>query len=164
MCCKYDFGGKFVAVSDMKHGGSDELSYFEARILRELNAVEDEIRRLQAEAVVLRRQLGKAQAERLGLQHATRKNSMDRVLVENSVIEQLRETSPLSTKILLRRARLSVPQLKENTFRTHLHRMKKRDLIRTAKKAGEWQLPPEPNPSPSPYENVLISLLHRKKQ
>lgn len=148
----------------MKHNDNDELSYFEARISRDLNAVEDEIRRLQAEAVVLRRQLGRAQAERLGLQHATRKNSMDRVLVENSVIEQLRETSPLNTKTLFRKARLSVPQLKENTFRTYLYRMKKRDLIRTAKKAGQWQLPPPPNPSPSPYENILISLLHRKKQ
>jgi hypothetical protein len=148
----------------MKRDENNELSFFEARIARELKAVEDEIRKLQAEALVLRRQLGKAQAERLGLQHATRKNSMDRVLVENSVIEQLRETSPLSTAVLLRKARSSVPELKDNTFRTYLYRMKKRGLIRTARKVGEWQLPPPPAPSPSALESIVVSLLRSKKQ
>lgn len=155
--------GIFVAVFDMKREAGDGLSYFEARITRELNAVEDEIRRLQAEAVVLRRQLGKAQAERLGLQHATRKNSMDRVLVENSVVEQLRETSPLSAKVLLRRARLSVPHLKDNTFRTYLYRMKKRGIIRTARKVGEWQLSPQPTSAASPFEGNVLPLLRPDK-
>ncbi|MTH80327.1 hypothetical protein [Paracoccus aestuariivivens] len=138
----------------MKQPENDGLSYFEARIARELAAVEDEIRKLEAEAVTLRRQLGKAKAERLGLQHATRKNSMNRVLTENSVLEQLRSTSPIATKVLFRNAKMSHPDLKETTFRTYLHRMKQRGLIKTARSAGQWELA-QAAPAPSPWEEII---------
>lgn len=146
---------KFVVVFEMKQDEADGLSYFEARILRELSAVEEEISKLQAEAVALRRQLGKAKAERLGLEHTTRKNSMNRVLVENVVVEHLRQQTPLSTKFLLRKALPSNPQLKENTFRTYLHRMKQRGLIKTARRPGEWELTPSA-PKPSLPRNRVV--------
>lgn len=148
----------------MKHPKSAELSYFEARITNELAEVEAEIRKLEAAAETLRRQLGKAKAERLGLQDATRKNSVNRVLVENSVIEQLREKSPQKTDALYRRARLVYSDLKPTTFRTYLHRMKKRDLIRTARAAGEWMITPvkAPDESVSRYEQIISSVLKRQ--
>ena len=120
----------------------DNLSYFEQRINNELKDIEARIKALNEEKHALQRQLAKARAERTGLQYATRKNSLNRVLAENSVIEMLRERKkPLSTRQLYRNAQLTNFELKETTFRTYLHRMKNRGLIKTARRAGEWKLP-----------------------
>jgi hypothetical protein len=125
----------------MKHPSEQELSFFERRLARELVGIEDKIKALESEALTLRKQLAKAQSERSGLLTATRKNSLNRVLAENSVLEGLRDKKgPLSTAYLYRRAKNTNPDLRENTFRTYLHRMKKRDLIKTASRAGEWEL------------------------
>lgn len=126
----------------MKHPSEPELSYFEQRLRDELKGVEARIKELEQEAVVLRRQLAKAHAERTGLRAVPRKNSINRVLAENAVLEGLREHKrPLPTAVLYKRALSTNPQLRENTFRTYLHRMKNRGLIKTARRAGEWELP-----------------------
>lgn len=119
----------------------NELTYFEKRLQIELERIEAQIKTLKSEKSALIKQQAKARAERTGLQAITRKNSINRVLAENSIIEALRlYKKPLSTDELYKNARLTNFDLKTNTFRTYLHRMKKRDLIKTAKHVGWWEL------------------------
>jgi len=119
---------------------NENLSYFERRVLREIKDVESRIRALEGERAALGRQLAKAQSERTGLQEVTRKNSYNRVIAENSVVEALRSKKEAqSTSALYRRALQTNFDLKESTFRTYLHRMKKRGIIRTAKHVGTWE-------------------------
>ena len=103
------------------------MSRLEIALTQELAEVELRIKELQDEASALRRQIGKASVKRQGLEFATRKNSMNRLLVENSVLETLRRLGkPTRTAILYKNAKVTNPSLKENTFRTYLHRMKKK--------------------------------------
>jgi septal ring factor EnvC (AmiA/AmiB activator) len=119
----------------------DNLTYFEKRLTRELEDIEAQIRELEDERRALSRQLAKARAEREGLKFTTRKNSANRVLAENAVLQALRDTTkPLSTQELYRQARLTNYDLKETTFRSYLHRMKKRGDIRTAGHVGRWEI------------------------
>lgn len=126
----------------MKQDNKPYMSPLERALTQELSEVELRIKELTAEASALKRQIGKASAKRQGLEFTTRKNSLNRVLAENSVLEVLRESGrPATTATLYKQAKATNPYLKENTFRTYLHRMKKRDVIQTARKAGEWKLP-----------------------
>jgi len=119
----------------------NNLTYFEKRLSHELEDIEARIRELEDERRALSRQLAKARAEREGLKFTTRKNSANRVLAENAVLQALRDTTkPLSTQELYRQARLTNYDLKETTFRSYLHRMKKRDDIRTAGHVGRWEI------------------------
>jgi hypothetical protein len=131
----------FVAVLKVKHMQTPQISRLEEALTQELSEVLLRIKELEAEAAALRRQIAKAAAKREGLEFATRKNSLNRVLAESSVIESLRAADrPLRTYDLYKIARQSNSSLKENTFRTYLHRMKKRGLIRNANRVGEWRL------------------------
>jgi P2-related tail formation protein len=126
----------------MKQELDNQMSPLERVLTQELSEVEVRIKELQDEAAALRRQIGKAAAKRQGFEFASRKNSLNRVLAENSVIEALRGSSdPLSSDVLFRKARQTNTSLKPNTFRTYLHRMKLRGVILTARRAGEWKLP-----------------------
>lgn len=117
------------------------LASFEARLLNEIRLIEDRINGLRDEQQALRRQIARARAQRTGMQEVTRKNSGYRVLAENSVIEMLeRAKKACTTKQLYRNALESNYELKENTFRNYLHRMKKKGLIETAGHVGVWQL------------------------
>ena len=120
---------------------SDDLTFFERRLMQEIGDIETRIRELEAEKQALRRQLAKARAEREGLKFTFRKNSANRVLAENAVLQALREArTPRSTQELYREARMTNFDLKETTFRSYLHRMKKRGDIRTAGHVGRWEL------------------------
>lgn len=125
---------------------NDHLSYLEKRLSKEIEDVDTQIQALQTERHVLQKQLAKARAERTGLQAVTRKNSLNRVLAENSVVEFIKARKrACSTKELFNYARITNYELKDATFRTYLHRMKARGLIKPAKAAGSWELPvPKP--------------------
>ena len=120
------------------------LSAFEKRLLNEVASIEAQIKELTIEKAALQRQIAKARAERTGLQTITRKNSLNRVVAENSVIQTLRDRKkPRTTKQLYLNALNTNFDLNENTFRNYLHRMKKRGLIETAGRVGVWRLPDE---------------------
>ena len=121
----------------------DNLTYFEKRILSELENLENRIKKLNAEKDALQIQLSKARADRTGLQNVTRKNSLNRVLAENSIIKALSNSkNALSSKDLFLSALYTNHNLNESTFRTYLHRMKKRNLIKTSRQyARHWVLP-----------------------
>lgn len=119
----------------------EELTFFERRLMAELEEIERQLKSLESDKRTLQRQLAKARAERTGLEGATRKNSMNRALAESSVIQMLKdEGKPVTTARLFRNACISNYTLKENTFRTYLHRMKKKGLIKTAGHVGTWTL------------------------
>jgi hypothetical protein len=117
----------------------------EQTILGQLAELERKQREIAAEIDTLHRMLLKArfQNELIKRTDVTRKNSVIRILIENSVLQSLGETGRVrGTTSLYRDARLIVGTLRENTFRTILHRMKKRELI-TSTGHGKWQIGPK---------------------
>lgn len=120
---------------------AEHLTYFEKRIISELEEIEIKLKSLEHEKSALQRQLAKARAQRTGIQNVTRKNSVNRVLAENAITTALRDSKKaLTTAELYRIALATNFDLKSATFRTYLHRMKKKNLIKTAKYVGTWEL------------------------
>lgn len=115
-------------------------SYYESRLQREIEEIELKLKELTAERDALRRQLIKARWEHHHLRDVNRKNSASRVLVEQRVLSTLEAaTKPMTSRQLLEVARFANFELKENTFRTHLHRMKAKGLIESIGR-GKWRL------------------------
>jgi hypothetical protein len=111
-------------------------------LLQQIAEKAEEIRLLSEEKDVLERMLLKTrqQDELLKRADVTRKNSVNRVLVESSVIQSLKATGqPVPVRSLYTDARLMVPTLRENTFRSYLHRMKARGLVISAGQR-RWQI------------------------
>ncbi|MBP0618312.1 hypothetical protein [Jiella mangrovi] len=120
---------------------TDDLTYFEKRLISELERIESEIKELNSEKFALQRQLAKARAERTGLADVSRKNSHNRHLAESSIIDTLKKNSKeVTTGKLLSEARNTNFDLKDTTFRSYLHRMKKNGLIKTGSGTGRWLL------------------------
>jgi hypothetical protein len=118
-----------------------ELSAFERRLLKEVEKIETQIKELEIEKRALQRQIARSRSERTGIQNVTRKNSLNRVLAENSIIEFIRARGKeCDTKQLYNNAKITNFDLKEATFRTYLHRMKYRRLIETGRSVGTWKL------------------------
>lgn len=116
-------------------------SAFEIRLVAEVAKIEERIKSLTIEKQTLQRQIARLRSERTGLQEVTRKNSLLRVLAENSVVEYLRAVGkPGTTKQLYHNARATNFDLKETTFRNYLHRMKVRGIIKNAGHVGVWKL------------------------
>jgi DNA-binding PadR family transcriptional regulator len=117
------------------------ISLYERRILHEIGEIESKIKELTQEKEALSRQLMKARREAANLSDVHRKNSVNRAMVEMRVLEVLRNAKkPMRTKELFRAAQYVNFELNESTFRTYLHRMKNKNLIRNAKAAGVWAL------------------------
>ncbi len=118
---------------------SSTTSYYERRLQQEIEAIELKLKELTAERDALRRQLIKARWENHHLRDVSRKNSASRVLVEQRVLAALEQaTKPMTSSQLFSVARLANFELKENTFRTHLHRMKSKGLIENVSR-GRWR-------------------------
>ena len=118
---------------------SSTTSYYERRLQQEIEAIELKLKELTAERDALRRQLIKARWENHHLRDVSRKNSASRVLVEQRVLAALEQaTKPMTSSQLFSVARLANFELKENTFRTHLHRMKSKGLIKNVSR-GRWR-------------------------
>lgn len=118
---------------------SSTTSYYERRLQQEIEAIELKLKELTTERDALRRQLIKARWENHHLRDVSRKNSASRVLVEQRVLAALEQaTKPMTSSQLFSVARLANFELKENTFRTHLHRMKSKGLIENVSR-GRWR-------------------------
>ena len=116
-------------------------AYYEKRILLEIEEINSRIRDLTLEKIALQRQLVKAKADNSGVKNNVRKNSINRVMIETKVIESLEKAiKPMSTKALYKIGMVANFELKENTFRTHLHRMKKRGVIENGGNRGKWRI------------------------
>ncbi|HEX4408574.1 MAG TPA: hypothetical protein VH206_07370 [Xanthobacteraceae bacterium] len=113
----------------------------EATLLEEIADLSGQIRNLMIQKDAAEQLLLKArqQSELVKRTDVTRKNSVSRILVEGSISQSLqRANGAVSAWSLYKDASLMVPRLKENTFRSHLFRMKKRGVIESAG-TGHWQ-------------------------
>ncbi len=128
--------------------GEAAETYYERRLMREIEELERRISELTQEQHALKRQLVKARWENNSLKDVSRKNSANRVMIENRVLEALKKSSKAcSTAMLFKEGLRANVELRENTFRTYLHRMKQKGLIRSSGR-GMWRLPEgETNPS-----------------
>lgn len=123
----------------MPDSNSAPPNYYERRLQKEIEEIEIRLKELTAERDALRRQLMKARWENHTLRDVNRKNSASRVMVEQRVLAGLEQaTKPMTSAQLFELARLANFELKENTFRTQLHRMKAKGLIESVGR-GRWR-------------------------
>jgi hypothetical protein len=109
--------------------------------MSEIEELEKRIKELTQEQFALKRQLMKARLKDSSLKDVSRKNSANRVMIESRVLETLSGRSKACSTAALYREGLRVNfELKENTFRINLHRMKEKGLIRSVGR-GLWRLP-----------------------
>jgi len=117
-----------------------EFSFFERRLMSEIEDIEQKIKTLSMEKEILLKQLHKARMEKEGLQFSVRKNSTNRILIENSVLMCLKDRGgKAKSDELLHQALFVIDSLNPNTFRTYLNRMKQKGLI-ASKNRGIWTL------------------------
>lgn len=115
-------------------------SYYERRLMKEIEELEARIKELTQEQIALKRQLTKARLKDVSLKGITRKNSANRVMIETRVLKALKSHAKAYPTALLYKEGLQVNfDLKENTFRTYLHRMKEKGLVRSVGR-GLWRL------------------------
>jgi DNA-binding transcriptional ArsR family regulator len=112
----------------------------EGALLAQLAQIERQIADLEGEKIALQRLIARFRRENIALQDVTRKNSFTRILVEKRILERLEKSEGhTTTQDLFREARAADYDLKGNTFRSYLHRLKERGLIDSAAK-GYWRL------------------------
>ena len=115
-------------------------SPYEARLLQEIEAINARIKELGLEKAALQRQLLKARWENNSLRDVSRKNSASRIMVEQRVLAELAAASaPVALARLFAAAKHANYDLRENTFRTYLHRLKEKGLIDNPNR-GAWRL------------------------
>jgi hypothetical protein len=118
----------------------DKLPYLEESIGKRISEIDSKIRDLKSERYALERLLLDARKENVENTEAVRRNSGTRILVENSIMKTLRRSlTPVSNRDLYQNAKLMVFDLKENTFRSHIKRMK--DAGKIVPKGKRWVLP-----------------------
>jgi hypothetical protein len=109
----------------------DDRPVLESQLVAQLTGIRQEIAKLEKQRETLEALLVRVRQE-MNLRDVTRKNSLDRILTENLILESLRRTRRLTpTKILFYSVRAISPQLQNTTFRSYLHRLKAKGLIRT---------------------------------
>lgn len=118
------------------------VRYYEDRLVREIEALQAQITQLEAEKSALQRQLQKARREEAVRASDGRKNSGDRILVEAKVQQALESAKgPLSIRELYLKASFTVGTIKEPTFRSYVHRMKERGIIKQSRgRRGYYEL------------------------
>lgn len=103
----------------------------EKRILGQLEGIEAQIKELTDQKAALQRMLVQVRREKSGIPPDARKNSINRYAVEQRIQEVLGAShNHIATLEKLYREALHIDfDLKNGTFRTYLHRMKKRGMI-----------------------------------
>lgn len=118
-----------------------QASAYVRRLMREIEGIEARISELSQERAALQRQLTKAHWEASALKDVSRKNSGTRIMVEQRILDALRENpTPLNNDALFSAAKKANYELKPTTFRTYLLRLKEKGSIRPAGKRGFWVL------------------------
>jgi hypothetical protein len=117
----------------------DDRRVLENHLVAQLTDVEAELAKLEAQRNTLRQLLLKVRRENVSLRDVTRKNSFDRILIENRILETLKAASKdVPTSKLYWAAQIINPQLRNSTFRSYLHRLKTKGLIAPGTDHGHW--------------------------
>ena len=119
------------------------MSDIEQSILRQIANINQQIRDLQGEQRTLERLLLRVRRGDETQREVTRKNSVTKILIENTILAALRSASkPMGARDLYAAVRNVAPDLKNSTFRSHLKRMKDRgDIQRLLGHGSSWLLP-----------------------
>ena len=130
----------FATMSEL-----DDGTVLEQRLIREIEGVDQQIRGLQEQRRMLETLLLKARRENVATRTVSRRNSVGRILVETVIIEALKAAKrPLNNFELHQAVRLRDPTVKDTTFRSHLHRLARRDqIVRVPGRRGVWKAGPD---------------------
>jgi hypothetical protein len=128
----YASSNVFVAKKANATMKSEDRSLLESHLLAQITSIEREMTKLSAERDTLRDILLKVRRENSTLRDVTRKNSFDRILIENRIMNLLRAASkPMPISRLWWAAQEINPRLRNTTFRSYMHRLKSKGLIRS---------------------------------
>src|SRR6266436_4510964 len=106
---------------------TDENQLLEHQIVAQLTELERQIGDLSGQREQLQKLLINVRRKNLSRHDVTRKNSIDRIIIENRILEVVRIASAsVSVKRLYSEARSVNPKLKSTTFRSYLHRLKEK--------------------------------------
>ena len=124
----------------------EDRSLLEGHLLGQISSIEQELAKLTAQRDTLRDLLLKVRRENVSLRDVTRKNSIDRVLIENRIMNILKVASkPVKSQRLWWAAQEISPRLRSTTFRSYLHRLKSKGLIQS-EAHGLWTATKPPRP------------------
>jgi DNA-binding response OmpR family regulator len=127
----------------MKRNANVSNSTAEAQLLAQLAEIEAKISELILEKETLQRLITRLRHSSVPTRDVTRKNSFDRILLENTILETLRgaQGRPVSAAELLKAAQSVKFDLKPNTFRSYIHRLYKSGAIQPYRAmAGYWMI------------------------
>jgi DNA-binding transcriptional ArsR family regulator len=124
-----------------KRSGEQPTSLVE-KLTAEIRAIDLKIVDLTAERHALTRILERTKTELFTAAGTTRKNSFSKIVVEQEILQTLRRRIiAVSSADLLAAARTVRYDLRPETFRSHLHRLKAKGLIESAeKRRGYWTI------------------------
>lgn len=110
----------------------------EEHLLAQLSEIGRKQHQLEQEKMAIERMLVEVRRQNISLRDVSRKNSTNRIIIENRIISLLNLFSrPVSTHDLFKDVQIIDPSLKNVTFRSHLQRLKRRGAIDQPKK-GYW--------------------------
>lgn len=111
----------------------------EQGLIDQIAQLERQIAALTREQDALRRLLHKVRVDLLSRADVTRRNSYDRIVIENTILQVLRGASkPLRSFELYSRVTGFHPKLNQSTLRSYCRRMKERGLIDDSGGVGRW--------------------------
>jgi hypothetical protein len=126
----------------------NESAAAEARLTREIAEIDRTVSELLQRRRALESTILKLKREDLAAKEVTRKNSINRILVEKSILDQLQSGRFVSSRSLYMNAQASFYFLNNSTFRSYVRRMKERGLIES-NRVGNWRLVPQQAKKPS---------------
>lgn len=124
---------------------ADESNHIlEIRLRKEIAEINTAIEEMIIQRRGLENLLLKARREEVVAKEVTRKNSVNRILVEANILDALGRGTAVTHRRLLSNASAEFYFLKPITFRSYLRRMKERGLIEGNGNRG-WRLKNIPN-------------------
>lgn len=115
------------------------IRLYEARLLLDIRKIELEIKLLTDSKLVLQRLLSEAKGRGRSLPIIRRRNSTDRVMIETAIRRALYGKASAKSRDIHDEVKKVSHDIKPSTFRSHLHRMKKKGLIMQHGR-GAWKL------------------------
>ena len=110
---------------------NDENRIFQQRLIQEIKELERRIQELKQEKATAQRMLMRARRVGAIAKEVGRKNSVARALIEGAITDELRRRGrPLTSDELYKVAQTVNRDIKQNTFRSQLHRAKERAIIK----------------------------------
>ena len=121
---------------------SEAVQQLEAELLRQIAALEYKITKMRQEQTLLTETLARIRRENVVIRDITRKNSLNRIKAEFLIIEflKVRPELPKNYKSIKAHVGEYFPNLRDDTLRSYIHRLKQRGVIVSGGVRGSWKL------------------------